>query len=105
MTQPINFETDQFWFYNGFNEPKALGTVQDLDGVFLFNNYLGDITDDFKLELHRILKLTNPNQQSDALDDLISTYDIFRNPSFADFSARNIESYGLSPNAYLESWL
>lgn len=91
--------------YNGFAEPKALGTVQDLDGVFLFDNYLGDVTDDFKLELYQILKLTNPNQQADEFEDLIASYDIFRNPTFSDFSARNIESYGLHPNAYLDNWL
>ena len=88
----------QYWFYNGFDTPKLLGTTRDvLENTTLTDSYQGDKTEEMREELQSVLLNGDYNELKDTMRD----YDIFVNPTRQEFEDENRYRYGMDRNAHL----
>lgn len=94
----ISEEEISLYFYNGFSKPQKI----DVEDFRLSNNYLGDITDEFK----EFYEETMENYTIEELEknQPFAMYDIWVNPTIKELQRQNTNVYGLGKNDYLEDF-
>ena len=97
----------KFYFYNGFSEPKLLGTIVDLQDLTISDNYLGDLTDEVQLEIESVLDNDDIDieHQDEAVSEILDSYNIYPDPSLEFLEDLNVNHFGLPSHRFLENWI
>lgn len=99
MKKNENKQKPELYFYNGFSEPEKI----DAEKVTLTDNYLGDMTEEFKVEYEYYTKTEYYSLEDLQENQVFYSYSVWVNPTrkqLEDFNTSRM----LEKESYLENF-